>query len=89
MQQIRKDYCDGFQFLANTVKVSIPNEESNKPMDIEVYKQKIRQQISLTESTGVKYIVIPSSVLQNKTQIKIVSLVSSRCLGTMYGRYHT
>ena len=29
----------------------IPNEESNKPMDIEVYKQKIRQQISLTEST--------------------------------------
>ena len=51
VQQIRKDYCDGFQFLANTVKVSIPNEESNKPMDIEVYKQKIRQQISLTEST--------------------------------------
>ena len=48
--QIQKDYLDTHQFLASTVKVPIPNEERNKPLDVRVYKQKIIEQIRLIQS---------------------------------------
>jgi len=48
--QIQKDYLDTHQFLASTVKVPIPNDERNKPLDVGVYKQKIIEQIRLIQS---------------------------------------
>ena len=48
--QIQKDYLDTHQFLASTVKVPIPNEDRNKPLDVGVYKQKIIEQIRLIQS---------------------------------------
>jgi len=49
VHQIQKDYLDTHQFLASYVKVPIPNEERNKPLDVGVYKQKIIEQIRLTQ----------------------------------------
>jgi serine/threonine protein kinase len=47
VHQIQKDYLDTREFLADTVKILIPNEERTKPLDGEVYKQKIIEQLRL------------------------------------------
>jgi serine/threonine protein kinase len=47
VHQIQTDYLNTREFLANTVKISIPNEERSKPLDDGVYKQKIIEQLRL------------------------------------------